>query len=194
LVTGGRGATTPCGLGGLLALLVAVSAPSIAPAGEGTCDGAIEIVSVTPNGFCSNDPTRPMYSYPQVAIRCSDGEVPVGLIPAEQFKLCSGGWEQPVNCSNPPSPFEGQGAVAVTCGAKCDPKPAPSALACLDPNAAESPRAKVGDPVDLATGFVGYSATDVDLGRGLAFTRLYSSGLLNHHDQSVETAMGVGWR
>lgn len=181
-----------------IALLQAAFAVGTAGADEDTCDGTIEIVTPVQNGFCIDEPTRPMYAYGKVAIRCSDGEIGVGSIPDDQFKLYSGGWEQPVNCASPPSPWEGQGAAANTCGANCDAKPAlataASLLQCLDADLAASLRAKVGDPVDLATGFVDYAATDVDLGRGLAFTRVYSSGLLNRHGQGVETAMGVNWR
>jgi YD repeat-containing protein len=45
-----------------------------------------------------------------------------------------------------------------------------------------------GDPVDLTTGTLEQSATDVDLGRGLAFTRHYAS------NRPGTTPIGKGWK
>jgi RHS repeat-associated protein len=62
-----------------------------------------------------------------------------------------------------------------------------------DPTA--DPSAQVGDPVSLSTGALKQTATDVDLGRGLAFTRHYSSALSSAlgHGYPV-TSMGGKWR
>lgn len=47
---------------------------------------------------------------------------------------------------------------------------------------------EIGDPVDLTTGALEQSATDIDLGHGLAFKRHYATS------RGVTTAMGKDWR
>jgi YD repeat-containing protein len=71
------------------------------------------------------------------------------------------------------------------CGMKCVPKrkacPTPATDGC------------VGDPVDLVTGYLEQSVVDVDLGHGLWFERVYSSGLQSSTAQFI-TEIGRNWR
>ena len=61
-----------------------------------------------------------------------------------------------------------------------------------EPNSCQNPinnkANMIGDPVDLTTGALEQSATDIDLGHGLAFKRHFAS------NRGVTTAMGKDWR
>jgi RHS repeat-associated protein len=81
---------------------------------------------------------------------------------------------RPAQCNNPWS------AVFIDCAAAPEPKQ------CTLP--INNGWSTVGDPVDLATGGLEQTPTDLDLGRGLAFRRHYAS------DQNTTTAMGKGWQ
>jgi hypothetical protein len=80
----------------------------------------------------------------------------------------------PAQCNNPWS------AIFIDCGTPPEPKQCRVPL--------NDARSAVGDPIDLTTGGLEQTPTDLDLGRGLAFRRHYAS------DQDATTSMGVGWQ
>ncbi len=76
---------------------------------------------------------------------------------------------------------------------ECDAEPTPNT--CQD--APETPKDSrnekascAGDPVDLTTGHLEQRATDLDLGRGLAFARFYSNG----SNAPPAASLGPKWR
>lgn len=130
---------------------------------------------IPPDGSCG---AEPVYLRPLIfSMHCSGGTFLAGATCEEQ-EAAGGGCDKCVNYG---------GFVVDTCDSTCEPKdqcPADGSGAAEAENASFN---HVGDPVDLATGFLEQRAVDVDLGGGVRFERHYSSGL------GVETSMGRNW-
>jgi RHS repeat-associated protein len=165
-----------------------------------SCDGhgAIGLRFVTgptADGFCRDALGQltdvPNFMHRVYVFRCSDLQPMVSGLGA--YWLSATGWK-PTSCGQPEhETFGGMNAAGSTCLAKCEPKP--EASSCQDPAATTPQRAagnKAGDPVDLTTGFLEYTVTDADLGRGLRFTRHYNSGDVVGASGRL-TAMGTSW-
>lgn len=119
----------------------------------------------------------------QFAIRCDDGVVDED----EDLGSC---WATPA--LNTWNSYVSANWTA-SCGASwsgsldlCASSPAPNECRLPD----NSKLSCVGDPVDLATGSLEHTATDLDLAKGLAFRRHYASDT----PASVATRLGKNWR
>jgi YD repeat-containing protein len=76
-------------------------------------------------------------------------------------------------------------------GISCDPEDLPKQ--CPVGNATGAPSAYVGDPVDLTTGALKLTPTDVDLGGGLVWTRHYVSTSTTTGPMGRGWLAGLGW-
>jgi YD repeat-containing protein len=123
-------------------------------------------------------PSRELFSFD-----CERGASPVGGLRTDEWSAYGGypvGQEPPC-LSSLPGPV-----IANTCGD--DDLPNACKGGKRTANATMDPAGEVGDPVDLSSGALELTPTDVDLGRGLRFTRHYAS------PRTLVGPMGRGWR
>jgi hypothetical protein len=130
-----------------------------------------------PNGCASGcSQGQYQYSYPYTQVDC-EGDVPPNCAGDSDEWVAWHNSGRPTGsaaCDNPWS------AIYVDCHQKPEP------TECRDPSRHKS--TKIGDPVDVTTGALQQTTTDLDLGRGLALTRDFSS------DRTQISAMGRAWR
>jgi RHS repeat-associated protein len=139
------------------ALLLASLMAALPASGQDCAVGVISTATPRQVAWCDEEHTIPAYHHDRVELTCD------GLVKTPSYLPEEYGW--------PPGPDCGEALSIVwnSCSTDCLPKDCEDEPALGQSN-------YVGDPVDLTTGYLLRQATDVDLGRGLQFTRYYVSG------------------
>jgi RHS repeat-associated protein len=151
--------------------------PAQAQLGGGCIDHVIIVNSMPDLPIADCGSTNPSYDYPQWAISCADGTHHSCSETALIWQMVNGSsWPLP-QCS------AWNGVLNL-----CDTKPEDEN--CEPSNAACN---HVADPVDLTTGALKQTVTDVDGGGGLVFKRHYASNAKLPVAPAVQ-AMGLRWK
>jgi hypothetical protein len=169
----------------LIAASVVMLLPRAAPAldcaeiseQEGGFYGYTSLGDVVPSNFCPDG--SPVRVVTLQTFRCSDGASNACTPP--QF---GGAFPDHSPCDGP---------VRYNFCTQCNQPGCKEGVTDAGTHPTKDPAKEVGDPIDLATGALKQTATDLDLGGGLRFTRHYSSGF-EAANRALETAMGAKWR
>jgi hypothetical protein len=146
--------------------------------------GVVPILASPSSGDCGGGPEWNNLEWRMVAVRCEDGVANPGAPPggAGGNPCC-----QTSEHSQWRNEFSGDACQPFAAVYdECDPNPEPPT--CWGPT--NNLGSCIGDPVDVTTGNLEQSATDLDLGQGLAFSRHYSG------DQEAigSPPLGPSWR